>query len=405
MAADGGYHPTHNPANKRGLQKDLKLNCGDQILAVYPASQAPHPWPYPFPMDREEGIETYKAMITADEYKARRARGETDDWDDKSASDGQSPVLRLENTGAEVMVDGVTKYEFARPNGGDLPEWTTGVHLDIVVAPEYLRQYSMPGDPADQSTYQIGVLGEDRRCGGSALLHRIFNEGGKVFISRLINHFPLEPTASRSFLIGGGTGMNSMIAMAHELHPKGAEFEVHYSTLPRAGAGYLADLAAMPWPDQMSFHISDKGGRADLDAVRAAPESGWHVYTCGPDRYMAGVIEAAARQGVAEEARHLEYPSVPEVPDYENHNFTLQLKDGRDILVPADQGATDVLVQNGIHVDVKCADWICDMCKCGLIAGEVEHRGFVLSKAQRQTNVILFQLCATQPEGGIKVDL
>ena len=38
---------------------------------------------------------------------------------------------------------------------------------------------------------------------------------------------------------------------------------------------------------------------------------GWHVYTCGPDRFMDSVMEAAERQGFPEEARHLEYFSVP----------------------------------------------------------------------------------------------
>ena len=53
---------------------------------------------------------------------------------------------------------------------------------------------------------------------------------------------------------------------------------------------------------------------------------GSHVYVCGPDRYMQAVLEVAEQQGFPEEARHLEYFSVPEVPDYENHPFTLRLR-------------------------------------------------------------------------------
>ena len=69
----------------------------------------------------------------------------------------------------------VTKYEFSAIDGGDLPEWTAGGHLDIVVAPEFLRQYSLSGDPADRSVYQIGVLREDLGRGASKLMHRIFS--------------------------------------------------------------------------------------------------------------------------------------------------------------------------------------------------------------------------------------
>lgn len=121
---------------------------------------------------------------------------------------------------------------------------------------------------------------------------------------------------------------------------------------------------------------------------------------------MNAVLQAAQTAGLPEEALHLEYFSVPEAPEYENHDFTLRLaKTGRDLLVPADRVATDILAENGIHLDVKCADGLCGVCKCGLISGAVEHRDFVLSKAQRETSVILCQSRAALKDGVIEVDL
>ena len=132
---------------------------------------------------------------------------------------------------------------------------------------------------------------------------------------------------------------------------------------------------------------------------------GWHVYTCGPDRYMDAVIVAAEQAGFTEDERHLEYFSVPEQPDYVNHNFTLKLaRSGREFLIPADKTATDVLAENGIHVDVKCSDGICGVCKCGLLDGEVEHRDFVLSKKQREGAIILCQSRAAD-DGVVTVDM
>jgi len=406
MEEDGGYRPTRHPVNVRALQKDLDLKYEDQTLAVYPAHLAPHPWPYPFPMDREAGIEAYQQMITAEEYKARRAKGETGAWDHRYSNDVDSPVLGVRVSRVEAMSPDVTKYEFESLDGAPLPRWAAGAHLDIVVAPEYLRQYSMSGDPADRSKYQIGVLREDAGRGGSQLLHRIFAEGRKVFISKPINHFPLEEGAAKSFLMGGGIGVTPMIAMAHRLHALGQEFELHYSISNREGAGYLRDLSAMPWSDRVQIHVSAEGSRADLDQLLSGYVPGQHVYTCGPDRYMEGVMQAAERQGFPEEARHLEYFSVPELPEYENHAFTLKLaRSGRELLVPADKVATDVLLENGVQVDVKCSDGICGVCKCGLLSGEAEHRDFVLSKAQRKDSVILCQSRAAAKDGVIEVDL
>jgi len=65
--------------------------------------------------------------------------------------------------------------------------------------------------------------------------------------------------------------------------------------------------------DSVHLHFTEEGTRADLDAVLKPYRDGVHVYTCGPDRYMNAVVAAAERQGYPEEARHLEYFSVPEL--------------------------------------------------------------------------------------------
>jgi reductive dehalogenase len=405
LQPDGAYRPTTHPLNRRDLQKDLDLKYEDQTLAVYPAYLAPHPWPYPFAMDREAGIAAYEAMVTADEYKARKASGDMSIIHRYQIA-GDAPVMRVAVTKVEKMTADVTKYEFASLDGAPLPGWTAGAHLDVLVAPEFLRQYSMSGDPSDRTTYQIGVLREDDGRGGSALLHRIFTEGRKVFVSKPINHFELDETATRTFLMGGGIGITPMIAFAHRLHALGRKFELHYSASTRGGAGYLDDLAAMPWADRVHYHFSDEGTRADLNVILSGHRDGWHVYTCGPDRYMDGVIQAAEQQGFPEEARHLEYFSVPETPEYENHAFELKLaRSGRTLPVPADKDAAQVLNESGFHVDVKCADGICGVCKCGVISGEVEHRDFVLSRKQREGAMILCQSRAAEPDGVIEVDL
>ena len=403
---DGGYREVKRPANARSLQKDLKLKFEDQTLAVYPAPLAPHPYPYPFPMDREAGIEAYQALITAEEYQARAENGTLDEVLHKVADAGESPVVQVIVDSVEPMAEGVTKFVFKSFDGSQLPEWAAGAHLDVVVAPEYLRQYSMCGDPADRETYQIGVLREDEGRGGSKLLHRIFSQGRRIFVSRPINHFPLVDDATHSILMGGGIGITPMIAMAHELHAKGKSFTLHYSGRSRDTMGFLDDMAAFPWADRVKLHISSEGTRVDLANVMAGYQPGWHVYTCGAERYMSSVMDAATEAGFPEEARHLEYFSVPEQPDYVNEPFKVKLmKSGKEFTIPADKSAADVLLENGVHVDLKCSDGICGVCKCGLVSGDVEHRDFVLSKRQREDAIILCQSRATEKDGVIELDL
>ncbi len=404
MVDEGPYRPTAHPVNARPLQKQLALRYEDQTLAVYPAPLAPPPFPWPFPMDRDAGIEAYEAMISAAEHKKRRAAGIAPEHV-YTAGTAEIPVLQTVVSKVEQLSEKVSKYEFSMPDGSAMPEFTAGAYIDVVVAPEFFRQFSLSGNPADRSRYQIAVLREDAGRGGSRLLHRIFREGRRVFISYPINNFPLIEDARLTYLMGGGIGVTPMIAMAHRLHELGRAFALHYSVPTRHDAAFLPDIEKAPWAAHVHLHISDEGTRADLARILHY-RPGAHVYTCGPDAYMQAVLSAADRAGFPDDAKHLEYFSAPETPERENHPFTLRLaRTGREIPVAADQTATDALLAAGVHVDVKCSDGLCGICKCSVISGEVEHRDYVLSKSERTRQMILCQSRAAQRDGVIEIDL
>jgi len=317
-----------------------------------------------------------------------------------------APVIQVEVTKVERMTNNITKYEFQSLDKSDLPEWKAGSHIDIVVVPEFLRQYSMSGNPADRSKYQIGVLLEKQGRGGSKMLHRIFNKGRKIFISKPINHFELDEQANNVYLMGGGIGITPMISFAHRLHSLKRNFIMHYSSSKFQDAGFINDLNSFEWKNKVKMYFSDQNLRADFNKIFKNFESGSQVYICGSDRYMNAVKKAAIKNGVKEDLMHFEYFSLPEEPDYINHNFILKLsKSDKEFEIPANRSSTDILKENGFNVDVKCSDGICGVCKCGLVSGEVEHRDFVLSKKMREDSIILCKSRAAKNGGKIVIDL
>jgi len=406
MVNDGPYKKAKE-VNKRDLQRDLDLKYEDQTLAVYPANLAPPPYPAPFPMDREAGIAAYQALITSEEYIARLKAGDTHGLTHKvTVPQGLPPVFQVEISKVEPMTSKVIKYEFSSLDGTNLPEFEAGSHIDIVVAPEFFRQYSLSGNPQDPSHYQIAVTREESGRGGSKLMHQIFTPGRKVFISPPHNHFPLDETAVKSYLMGGGIGITPMIAMAHRLHALGKGFDMHYSCKSRAEAAFLTDLKNMPWAEKIHYHFSDEDSRVDLKQLFSTAHPDHHIYVCGPDRFMQAVLETAEKAGYAADNLHREYFLVPETPDYVNHDFSLKLvKSGREIWVPKDKTAAEALNEAGIHVDVKCSDGLCGICVCGLVSGEVDHRDFVLSKKDREKKIILCSSRALKKDGVISIDL
>ncbi len=404
MVGEGPYAPARKPANRRALSRGLKLRPEQQTLAAYPANLAPPPHPWPFPADREAGIAAYKALISARTYRARRARGLPPEHV-YTADRAPSPVLALTVSRIVRMTEDVTCYDLALPDGGPLPAFSAGAHIDVLVAPEFLRSYSLCGDPAERHRYRIAVKREDRGRGGSKLLHRIFAEGRRVFVSHPVNHFPLVEAARRSLLFGGGIGVSPLIAMGHRLHALGRDFTLHFSAPSRAQAPFLAELAGFAWADRVRLHLSDEGSRADL-ARLLSYRPGTYLHICGPAAYMEAVSEAARAAGFPEEALHRELFAPPEEPEHVSHPFTLKLaRSGREVAVAADQSAAEALQGAGLPVHVKCADGLCGSCQCGLLSGAVEHRDHVLSDAERESRMILCRSRAQEPGGVVEIDL
>ncbi len=393
--------------NQRELTPNVVLKAEDQTLACYPANIAPSPYPEPSPIDREAGIAAYKELLTPAEHKRRIASGETEGLvPPYVVPDGPPPVITvLLKKRTPTSADGkVVLFEFTSMDGSQLPAYEAGAHIDVTSAPQFIRQYSLCSDPADPSKYIIGVLREDEGLGGSLRIHKTLREDRPLLISRPRNHFPLYDDAKRSLLMAGGIGVTPMISMAHTLHAKGREFNLYYKASTRAGAGFVEELQSYPWADRVHFYFSDEN-RLNVADVLGDYKPDDHLYTCGPAAFMDAVFDSALSQGWDEDNLHREYFTAPNTDHYENHAFKLVLQNsGVEVEVPEDKTATEALAAAGYAVETKCSDGICGVCATAYVAGEIEHRDYVLSKEQRKEKVILCCSRASVPGGKIVLD-
>jgi reductive dehalogenase len=408
---DGG---TGRPAvlatevNARDLTTDLDLKPEDQTLACYPADIAPSPYLVTQPLDREAGIKAFDALVSPEEYRSRLASGDADDLvRPYEPPEGPPPVFpALVKKKETVSADGlVTRLELVSMTGKDLPPFEAGAHIDLMTAPQFIRQYSLMSDPSDRSCYVVGVLCEKDGTGGSLRIHDRLRSGRPVMISQPRNHFPLATDAKRSLLLAGGIGLTPLIAMAHQLHHDGKPFEFYYKAKARAGAGFIDELASVPWRDHVHCYFSDED-RLNVAVVLDDYRAGDHLYTCGPSGFMDAVFESALAQGWPEESLHREYFTVPGDIEYENHPFRLVLSESdRTFEVPVDKTAAEVLVEAGFNIETKCSDGLCGTCLAEYTEGEVEHRDYVLSNDQRKTKLTLCCSRANEPDGELTIHL
>ncbi len=86
---------------------------------------------------------------------------------------------------------------------------------------------------------------------------------------------------------------------------------------------------------------------------------------------------------------HLERFAAPVVerdPAAEHAVELVLAESGRTLLVPPDRSLLEVLTEEGVDVLSDCAEGICGTCEVKVIEGEVDHRDYVLSDAEKAAN-------------------
>jgi ferredoxin-NADP reductase len=187
--------------------------------------------------------------------------------------------------GTEAVADGVVAVSLADVDGGDLPEWTPGAHIDLLLAPTLVRQYSLCGDPADRSRWRIAVLLDPNSRGGSRYVHDNLAVGDRVRIRGPRNHFPLV-SSPRFLFVAGGIGITPLLPMVKAADAAGADWRLVYGGRTRASMAFLDELERHG--ARLRLCPSDQQ-RIDLDEVLGEPMPDTLVYTCGPERLLTAV--------------------------------------------------------------------------------------------------------------------
>ena len=79
-------------------------------------------------------------------------------------------VRPLRVAARDDVADQVVSLRLVDPDGGALPDWLPGAHIDVVLGNGLTRQYSLCGEPTDDF-WRIAVLRKQAGRGGSAFVH------------------------------------------------------------------------------------------------------------------------------------------------------------------------------------------------------------------------------------------
>ncbi|WP_406171441.1 PDR/VanB family oxidoreductase [Streptomyces canus] len=282
-----------------------------------------------------------------------------------------------------LAADGVVSLTLRRPDGGMLPAWTPGAHIDVLLdgdADGLVRQYSLCGQPAERGVWQIAVLREPEGRGGSAYVHDHLREGSTVRVRGPRNNFPLRP-ATRHLFVAGGVGITPILPMVEAAEAAGADWSLLYGGRTRTSMAFLDRLA--PHGDRVLVRPQDEYGLLDLAAHLGVPKEGTLVHACGPEPLLRAVQEQCAGwpPGTLGVER---FAPVATTETGVATAFELELaRSGLTLTVPPDRSVLETVEEAGVTVDFSCREGTCGTCETDVLDGTPDHRDSLLTEDER----------------------
>lgn len=299
--------------------------------------------------------------------------------------------------------EGIRRYELRRGDGGPLPRFTAGAHMELEVPGGFKRAYSLCNDPAETNRYVIAVQRELQGRGGSRAMHDQVSVGQALFGSEPRNSFELVD-AERYVLIAGGIGVTPLLSMAQTLRREGRCFALHYCTRDEARTAFRNEIRSPELRDHVFVHHDggDPERGLNVKALLAEPSKGAHLYCCGPKGLMDAVRGASA-SWLPENVHFESFGANAEAGDAA---FEVELAStGQVIPVGAKETILQALRGHGVTLPSDCEAGSCGTCVTSLLAGEADHRDSYLSDAERRSNVAICPCVSRAKCKRLKLDL
>ena len=317
-------------------------------------------------------------------------------------------MLQVNVTRKADEAEGICSFELCAADGSALPAFEAGAHIDIHIADGLTRQYSLCNDPRERHRYLISVLKDPSSRGGSIAMHEQVQSGQTLTISAPRNLFPLDRSAQRHLLFGGGIGITPMLAMAWELSHQGVDFELHYCFRSSQRAAFVQMLAQTPFADRIRLH-DDSGPhiqKLDASALLQTPDDVTHLYVCGPAGFMNYILDTAQSAGWPQHRVHKEFFAADSVDQSANAPFEVELaSSGQIFWIPAERTVFEVLDEAGIAIESSCEQGVCGTCVTRVLKGIPQHRDKFLTVAEHAANDRFTPCCSRARSSRLVIDL
>jgi tetrachlorobenzoquinone reductase len=309
-------------------------------------------------------------------------------------------TLRLRVKTATWETPLITSYDLRPIEGGELPEFTAGAHIDLTLPNGLIRSYSLTNPQSERHRYVIAVQKDRASRGGSKWVHENFRPGDVLTINGPRNNFALNEAAAKSILIAGGIGVTPILSMVDRLTEIGRDWELIYCSRKRLDTAFVDRLKG-----NVRFNFDEEPGGKMLDiaaVVRAAPANA-HLYCCGP-LPMLSAFEAATAD-LPRERVHVEYFTAKEPPAVSGGFKVVLAKSGKEFTVPPGKTILDTLLDAGLDIPYSCMEGVCGTCETKVLEGVPDHRDLILTEEEHAAGKTMMICCSGAKSEKLVLDL
>lgn len=324
---------------------------------------------------------------------------------DISAPQRDAPLIPLTVADRRVVArdQDVIALTLTAADGGALPAWHPGAHLDLHLPSGRLRQYSLCGDPAVRDSYRIACRRIPDGGGGSIEMHERLREGATVRTHGPRNAFPVTlpgygSPAHRLHFVAGGIGITPILPMLVLAQRYEVPWTLTYAGRSRASLPFLDEVES--YGGRVLVHTDDVNGLPTATDLLGECPSGTTVYACGPAPMLTAVRAALA--GRADVELHFERFAAPPVVDGAPFEVSVA-STGATVAVAADETLLAALNRSGVHTAYSCRQGFCGTCRTRVLEGTVDHRDMLLTDPERTAGMML--TCVSRAPQGERLTL
>ncbi|WP_127131193.1 cytochrome P450 [Georgenia sp. SYP-B2076] len=294
--------------------------------------------------------------------------------------------------------DGVISLVLGHPDGGDLPAWRPGAHIDVHAGTDgegRVCQYSLCSSPGQRDRWRLGVLREPASRGGSLYLHDTVQAGSSLTVSWPRNNFTFH-ASPRYVFVAGGIGITPIIPMIEQAEAAGAEWTLVYGGRTRASMAFLDELAA--YGDKVQVQPQDEYGLLDLAGILGEAREDTLVYSCGPEPLLQALEAAMAAWPVGSLHTERFAPKTIVLTEPDGAFEVEFAESGITATVPAGKSILQVAEESGITALSSCQEGTCGTCETRILSGRADHRDSILTPAEQEANETMM-ICVSRAEG------